>query len=410
MVKFLGNRIGFAVTTSSDGGIFNSFSQQVFLSRKQKYPPFVTASGGNEEFTHPSNGYKYHIFTSSGNFTVTSGGLINYTIVSGGGGGGLGDSDIYDRAGGGGGAGGMISGTTSFIAGTYTITIGAGGIGGYRYPGSGTTYNSENGTSSKIELANWEPLYSDGGGRGAQYATPNANLTASPGGSGGGVSGENQHSNTSGFGNNPTSFGVAQGYPGGTRSYPDNYPSGPSFDPTGYLSNRNRAGGGGGGAGGRGGNTTNKFPAYGAHPNGVLMVVGGAGGLGRSFGVVPEDDYALDAASNPYGYLDTNGLRYFAGGGGGGGGFLWNSSSPFTPSGNFSTAFEKYNPGPATHGGGDGGRILPTSPSLLNPGQAGDTNTGGGGGGGAGGTRPSSTPDYAGGSGGSGIIILSYTV
>ena len=106
------------------------------------------------------------------------------------------------------------------------------------------------------------------------------------------------------------------------------------------------------------------------------MVVGGAGGLGRSFGVVPEDDYALDAASNPYGYLDTNGLRYFAGGGGGGGGFLWNSSSPFTPSGNFSTAFEKYNPGPATHGGGDGGRILPTSPSLLNPGQAGDANTG----------------------------------
>ena len=61
----------------------------------------VTGSGGNIEAT-PGNGYKYHIFTATGAFTVSGGpGTVEALLVAGGGGGaGL-------AAGSGGGAGGV---------------------------------------------------------------------------------------------------------------------------------------------------------------------------------------------------------------------------------------------------------------------------------------------------------------
>ena len=60
----------------------------------------LAATGGNS--TIDSGGYRYHVFTSNGTFTITAGtGNIEYIIVAGGGGGGGGD------VGGGGGAGGF---------------------------------------------------------------------------------------------------------------------------------------------------------------------------------------------------------------------------------------------------------------------------------------------------------------
>ncbi len=55
----------------------------------------VTAAG-----IAPGNGYRYHVFTAPGTFTVTAPGNVEYLVIAGGGGGGVG-------AGGGGGAGGF---------------------------------------------------------------------------------------------------------------------------------------------------------------------------------------------------------------------------------------------------------------------------------------------------------------
>jgi len=55
----------------------------------------VAATGGDSIYT--SGGYKYHKFTSSGTFSVSNGGDVDYMIVAGGAGGGC-----YYYSGGGG--------------------------------------------------------------------------------------------------------------------------------------------------------------------------------------------------------------------------------------------------------------------------------------------------------------------
>ena len=69
----------------------------------------ITATGGT---IVQSGGYKYHTFTSSGNFVVTDGGGIEVLLVAGGAGGGAGGGDsgwggYTSHTGGGGGAGGV---------------------------------------------------------------------------------------------------------------------------------------------------------------------------------------------------------------------------------------------------------------------------------------------------------------
>ena len=70
----------------------------------------LTATGGNQTYT--DSGWKYHVFTSDGTFTVTAGtDNIEYVIVAGGGGGGGGD------VGAGGGAGGYRANVPGFPSG-----------------------------------------------------------------------------------------------------------------------------------------------------------------------------------------------------------------------------------------------------------------------------------------------------
>ena len=171
----------------------------------------LSATGGS---TLVKNGKKFHTFTSSGNFNITSGGpdTLYYLIVGGGGGGG-------DRHGGGGGGGGVLAGTQSGASGgqSYTVTVGVGGAGGnyetYNSSPRGSGLKGGNSSVSSIGTA-----YGGGGG-----GTYDGNPSHSPVGSGGGGGGRNRSgvSGTSG-----------QGYSGG--------------------SGRNPGGGGGGGAGGTG--------------------------------------------------------------------------------------------------------------------------------------------------------------
>ena len=85
------------------------------------------ATGGT---IYTQGGYKYHKFTSSGNFTVVSGiRTLEYLVVAGGGSGGRSSNGFtgngqYTSAGGGGG-GGVLNNTYSST--NLSITVGAGG-------------------------------------------------------------------------------------------------------------------------------------------------------------------------------------------------------------------------------------------------------------------------------------------
>ena len=137
----------------------------------------ISATGGNQTsssgFTAP-NGFKYHVFTSSGSLNVASGsGEAYYLVVAGGGSGGYGN-------GAGGGAGGLrsndptvpgpsnmkVSHTFTLSPGTYPVNVGAGG------PAPENDGNASNigGTT----------VVATGGGWGGN------NKAGNPGGSGGG--------------------------------------------------------------------------------------------------------------------------------------------------------------------------------------------------------------------------------
>lgn len=134
-----------------------------------------------------SGGYTIHTFTNSGTLTCTSSGTANYLVVAGGGGGGGGSSG-GGVGGAGGGAGGMLTGTASVSAQSYTITIGDGGPGG-----TGGAHGTAGNGSSALGIS------TTGGGYGGTYqgaVGPGGN-----GGSGGGGSYANGGTGVAGQGN-----------------------------------------------------------------------------------------------------------------------------------------------------------------------------------------------------------------
>ena len=163
------------------------------------------------------NGRRIHIFTSvSSTLTMLASGTVDLLLVGGGGGGGGG------YAGGGGGAGGIIyrSGY-ALSAGSYAITVGVQGKGGY-----GTAAPSSGGNTTIGSL-----FTALGGGAGATDQTQlgGAIVSALTGGSGGGGG---TNANAAGLGT------LGQGNEGGSAATVGN------------------SSGGGGGAGGPGGSKT----------------------------------------------------------------------------------------------------------------------------------------------------------
>lgn len=160
-------------------------------------------------------------------FNVTTGGEIEYLVVAGGGGGG-------GIIAGGGGAGGMLTGVTSVRSGTYSITVGDGGIGGLGWNNSGQ--QGLQGDNSSI-IGTGVSIVATGGGGGGWHGSSGAFQSGLNGGSGGGE----------GRASGPGTGISGQGHPGGLGS--------------------GDTGGGGGGAGSPGEDADNG-------------VTGGAGGLG----------------------------------------------------------------------------------------------------------------------------------
>ena len=285
-------------------------------------------------------------FTSTGSFTfnVPSGVSSVRVLAVGAGGGGGGNIA------GGGGAGGMVESTNYPVTpgGSVPGSVGSGGSGGQSRNAPGS--NGGNTVFGSITGTGG----GSGGGGGGGPEGPVASHSGAPGGSGGGAGGY-----------------VNNGGPGSSTQ--SNYPS---VNATGYgnaggSGNYDHASGGGGGAGGAGGSA----------PNGQQS---GNGGVGRQNDINGSNHYwAGGGGGASYNNTPKSGNGGLGGGGGGG-----NNGSNIGTGG-----------GSALNAGGDGTNN-PT-PYTGRGGGNGGTNTGGGGGG-------APHEQQQGGTGGPGIVIVSY--
>jgi hypothetical protein len=159
----------------SDGHLLEYF-RNTFVRGGGGALPRTVATGGT--VTEPGNGYKYHTFTSLGNFVVSGRGDVECLVVAGGGGAGA-------PLGSGGGAGGLVHHSSFAVTiGTYSIEVGGGGAGA---TGPGTP--GVNTTGTKGGPSTFGGMTADGGGGGAPYYADG--ITGSSqvsGGSGGGFS------------------------------------------------------------------------------------------------------------------------------------------------------------------------------------------------------------------------------
>jgi hypothetical protein len=324
----------------------------------------ISGAGGTVTY---ADGYTIHTFTSSGTFTLYSGGYIELLVVGGGGAGGGG------RHAGGGGAGAVIHATNVLVTnGDYLVTIGAGGAGaaGNIVPG-----NPSPSTITKDSLT----LYSaQGGGYGGIHPATSIGVQHEYG-KNGGCGGGAGHSTTQ------TATGFARLGLGLTAT--------PAFGGNGAPGLNRAATGGGGGAGGNGttgtgaetaqsGTGGNGGDGYQTNINGTPLYWAGGGG-----GSASPNTYSNDTSAQ---WVGGNGGK--GGGGGGATGVPSEASGSSGGSGG----------GSALNTGSNGAKTI--TPNVCNGGNAG-ANTGGGGGG-AGGW--STDGNGSGGNGGSGIVIIRY--
>ncbi len=251
-----------------------------------------TATGGTEV---TSGGYKYHTFTSDGTLTVTQGGKFDCLLVAGGGGGGSSSAD-------GGGAGGFVVACTTFDAGSVSVDVGSGGVGGFGR-NVFTSHSVAQGNMGYPTIVG--ELYAVGGGGGGKTrgggsggANGGASINYTVGG--GFVSGSIGTESHLGF-NGGTTAGGGAGEAGetdgsrqggdGTAAYSsdwavptstgENDGSGTYYYAGGGGGSTLTAGGAGGlGGGGNGGSSAGENDNY--PPTAGLANTGGGGGAGFS--------------------------------------------------------------------------------------------------------------------------------
>lgn len=266
-----------------------------------------SATGGNQDGIEPGNGFRYHTFTSPGNFTTNTAGIVEVLVVAGGGGSGAPGGGARSGAAG---AGGVAhAGYVPLDAETIAVTVGSGG---------GPDGNGNDSTFGSLITA-----------KGGGHSNPGENGANNPGGSGNGSSARRLGEGVSAPGGSATQPGQTHGLPAGTFEVL-NY-----GNPGGSVSGGNGGGGGGGaGASGSPGGSQNNgsggngqqfpnftgpligLPALGPH-NGYY---GGGGGF---LTAPPTDGGTNPGGLGGGGYLDgtsptKNGVDNTGGGGGGG--------------------------------------------------------------------------------------------
>jgi hypothetical protein len=215
----------------------------------------------------------------------SAGRLLEYLIVGGGGGGGGAGYDL--TAGGGGGGGQVAVGSLVPAIGSYTVTIGTGGIGGTNYTGNGAdgTLSSAFGVSAPGGTKGfaWRSGGSPGTPWGGDSTFVGGQATTPQGGQAGGGGG-----GAASVGNNVTGApGGGTGLPTGV-DYGGDGGLGVSSDLSGSAQTYGGGGGGGGrlaGGAGRGGGGNGGTGPIGAGANAATNRGGGGGG-GTYSGVV----------------------------------------------------------------------------------------------------------------------------
>ena len=333
-------------------------------------PIWSTSAGSLGNYTGPASGgvvteyvdgattYRVHTFYYSGSsttFTVNNAITADIMLLAGGGGG---HGGYQSPGGGGGGAGGLVYyNSRPLSSGSYTLSVGAGGTGGFSDSNRGGGYyrGTEGGNTTFTGLTT-----AVGGGAGGGYPSE----PSTTGGSGGGNNywGDGSSLNRAGTSN--------QGNQGGQG-----------------ITNDNQNGGAGGGAGGAGGNA--------ASGSGNA----GAGGAGVQEGTSTVYNFQTGSTTT----FKINGTsNVYAGGGGGGQGFNSNN-------------IQQSNARPlgggvgSTYVGGEGGRNYECN---LNGGEA-VANRGAGGGGGGGNSSTGGAADNVdayGGYGSSGLVAIRYAI
>lgn len=244
----------------------------------------VTATGGT---VTTSGSYKIHTFTAGGTFALTSPSAITAQVLVVGGGGSGGSAYV----GGGGGAGGAVfNGSFTIAAGSYTVTVGAGGA----RTTTGVGYVGPSGANSSFSS-----ITGTGGGGGGSYM----NVAATNGGCGGGGPYASGQFGTGSQGGNGAPYGT---------------------DGNGGFN----CGGGGGGMGGTAPTPSGVRPSGGAGATytvaGTAYTLAGGGGAGSdSLGGLGQAGGGLGGNGNQNGQTNSSGgdatPNTGSGGGGGGG-------------------------------------------------------------------------------------------
>lgn len=282
---------------NTSGGIIKHFDGAEWQQMSNKF----TATGGA---ISTFGSYVIHAFTSTGTFTALSSGEIDILLVAGG---GAGNSA-------GGGAGGYVLATgVPVTAGTYTMTVGAGGASQYAYgSNSGSPNHGQNSscTIPNVDYArkgqgaygwDYQPdeamgVYGSGAGIGQSSSTGytrNGGYTVGQGNTGG-QDGSNSSPYPSGGGGGATAVGGTGGGStsgnGGAGVDMSSY-FGTAFGDSGWFC--------GGGAGYNHGSTfTNAYGGQGGGGDGLVGNAtarhgqantggGGAGGANSSFENIP---------------------------------------------------------------------------------------------------------------------------
>ena len=260
--------------------------------------------------------YKVHIFTTSGTFITNENLTADILLVAGGGGGGGG---YQSPGGGGGGAGGVLYNSTSnhnkdnssitITQGTYSVTIGDGGLGGIGDGGSITRLATSGGNTS------FGTTYvAIGGGRGGAYSNQNAENGGSGGGGsfgsaiGSGTTGQGNSGGTATTDSSQAGAGGGGAREAGQNGAPNNHGgnggAGIEFDITGEFKMYAAGGGGGAGYDAGPGNRTGGMPGsytagYGGKSNEVGDCRGGhaingsgsgGGGAGGPVGTIDQSE------------------------------------------------------------------------------------------------------------------------
>ena len=283
----------FSAASSEQEKIFyfveTAYDNHNYKLSEASYTPMVATGGNISQIQYDGRTWNVHTFTTveTTSFVVSSvgsdEGYVEYLVVAGGGGGNQG---LYH--GGGGGAGGFRQGSLNLTAGTYTVTVGAGGLGGnqttangmgknsvfasitslgggYGGPGDGAGFNGGSGGGAGVRFTTVGLGTAGQGNNGGQgIVSPDfPNYGAGAGGGAGSVGGNGTRfsGGTGGLGRRSDirgtfSYYAAGGggsvYAGNTGGYGGSGIGGRGTDGVGAGNGVNNTGSGGGGKDGRG--------------------------------------------------------------------------------------------------------------------------------------------------------------